>query len=141
MSERILRRNVFPATPLTAGTVFSPTQQATVGLGVRFYVTAASVAGSGADSIALCAVPPNGNPPVPLASFSGAALLSTARTMVFDFYPGQSNIGFAGVNAGTLANGPLYGVANLSVPLNWCLQITLGAGNSSTISVDAEILP
>ena len=141
MSERILRRNVFPPTALTAGTVFSVTQQATSGLGVRLYVTVSSPGGSGSDSISLCAVPPNGNPPVPMATFSGATLLSTARTLVWDFYPGASNIGFTGTNAGTLANGPLYGVANLSIPLNWCLQIVLGGGNSATISIDAEILP
>lgn len=139
---RTQRRNLVPPTALTAGTILSQVEQSTTGLGVRCYVTAAAVtSGGGADSIALCAVPPNGGPPIPLASFSANNLLSTARTNVWDFYPGQSNIGFAGTNAGTLANGPLYGVANLSVPLNWCLQITLGAGNSSTISVDVEMLP
>jgi hypothetical protein len=141
MTFRTQRRNFYPATALTAGTVTSQTEKARVGLGVRLYVTISAVAaGGGTDSIFLCALPPNGGAALPLAGFSHANLLAVAGTLVFDFYPGQSAAGFVGTGA-TLAAAAGYGSAAVSVPLQFAVQIVIGTGNAATIAIDIEILP
>jgi hypothetical protein len=141
MTFRTQRRNLYPAKALTAGVATSQTEKAQAGRGVRLYVTISAVtAAGGTDSIALCALPLNGGAAIPLVTFSHANLLAVAGTLVFDFYPGQSAIGFAG-SGSTLAAGASYGSASISLPLNWAAQITMGTGNAATIAIDAEILP
>ena len=140
MSIRIQRRNLFPSQALTAGTVTSQTENATVGKGVRLYVYVSAVtAGGGTDSLNLVALPPNGTAVV-LAGFSHANMLAAAGTLVFDFYPGQTNSGFAGANA-TIAVGANYGSIAIALPLKFAVQLTIGAANAATIAIDAEILP
>jgi hypothetical protein len=140
-SLRAQRRNLFPSTALTAGTTTSQTEKATVGRGVRLYVYVSAVtAGGGTDSISLAALPPNGSSAAVLAGFSKANMLAVQGTLVFDFYPGQSNSGFAGSGL-TLTVGTSYGSAAITLPMQWAVQIVLGAGNSATIAIDTEILP
>lgn len=139
---RAQRRNIYPSTALSAQTVTSQTEKATVGRGVRLYVyCSVPTAGGGVDSISLCALPPNGSgTPVVLAGFNKANMLAQTGTLVFDFYPGQSNSGFAGTGL-TLTVGTAYGSAAITLPMQWAVQITLGAANSATVAIDTEILP
>lgn len=140
MNLRTQRRNLYPATALSAQTVTSPSERAIVGLGVRLYVYCSAVtAGGGTDSIGLVALPPNGGTGVTLATFGKANMLSVAGTLVFDFRPGAT--GEFAASGLTFTAGAGYGAAGISLPLVWAVSITLGAGNSSTIAVDAEILP
>lgn len=140
MNFRIWRRNLYPATALSAQTVTSQTEKATVGVGVRLYVYCSAVtAGGGTDSVSLMAVPPNGGTAVTLATFSKVNMLSAAGTLVFDFRPGAT--GEFAASGLTFAAGAGYGAAGISIPLTWAVSITLGTGNSATVAVDAEILP
>jgi hypothetical protein len=139
---RAQRRNVYAATALSAQTVTSQTETMTVGQGVRFYVYgSATTQGSGTDSIALVAVPPDGNANIVLGTFSGTHLLSATAgaRLVFDFRPGETG---SEVGSGiTFAAGTSYGAMAISPPRQWAVQITLGTGNSATVAIDAEILP
>lgn len=140
MNLRIQRRNLYPAAALTAGTVTSQTELARAGLGVRLYVYCSAVtAGGGTDSVSLVALPPNGGAAVVLATFSKTNMLSAVATLVFDFRPGAT--GEFAASGLTFAAGATYGAAGISVPLQWAASLTLGAGNSATIAIDAEILP
>jgi hypothetical protein len=133
-----LRRNIIPSTAMTTGqTLTSKTEQALYGRGIRLYVTLSSVGtASGNDLLHLCAVPPGAITPVPLVGFTGAALLSTAGTFMFDFYPG------AWLPAsGLSANGCLKGAAGVELPGSWAVQLTMATGSSATVVVDAELLP
>lgn len=140
-SLRAQRRNLVPSAALTPGTTTSKTEQASVGRGVRLYVyCSAPTAGGGTDSISLVALPPNGAAAVVLATFSKANLLAQTGTLVFDFYPGQSASGFAGAGL-TLAAGAGYGSAAITLPMQWAVQLVVGALNAATVAIDAEILP
>ena len=137
---RAQRRNLYPATALTAQTVVSQTEKATVGRGVRLYVyCSVPTAGGGTDSISLCALPPNGGAAVVLAGFSKANLLAQTATLVFDFYPGETG-DYTGAGI-TFAAGATFATVALSLPLNWAVQIVLGTGNTATVAIDAEIPP
>jgi hypothetical protein len=137
MNNKSRHLNVISATALAASsTTISPTQSATWGRGIRFYITVAAVTlGGGTDSIYLCAVPPRGGVAIPLAGFSGVNALAVAGQYMIDFYPGAW-LPAAGV---TLKN--LIAVFGLELPMNWAIQIGIGAGNAATITVDAEMMP
>lgn len=136
MQNKALRRNVIPATALTAGTTTSKTENSTWGRGIRFYVTAAAVtAGGGVDAIFLCGVPPAGGNAIPIVGFAAANSLSVAGVYVADFYPG------AWLPPTIAAGGALLGAAGIELPVAWAVRIVMGAGNAATITVDAETLP
>lgn len=137
MQNKALRRNVIPSTALTAGTTTSQIETNTWGRGIRFYVTISAVtAGGGTDKLFLCGQAPAGGSLLPLAGFSAANMLASAGTFVFDFYPGAWMPG-----SGIATGGALVGAMGVELPLNWGVQLVLGAGNAATIAVDAEILP
>jgi hypothetical protein len=140
---RAQRKNLYPATALTAQAVLSQVEKATVGRGVRLYVNVSAVSGgTGTDSISLCALPPNSAAGVliPLIGFSKVGMLSlVAGTYVFDFYPGGSSV-LTNNGAAALTTGNLMGAAGVNLPMQWGVQIVLGTGNGATVSVDAEIL-
>ncbi len=136
MSNKALKRNIVPATALTASTTISQTEQAQFGRGVRLWITvAAATAAGGVDSVSLCGVPPAGGTAVPIAGFSAANALSVAGTYMADFYPG------AWLPATVAAGNKLLGAAGICLPVQWAVQIVIGAGNAATITVDAEMLP
>jgi hypothetical protein len=137
MINKTLHRNVIPATPIAAaGSITSQTEFATWGRGIRFFVTvSAATAGGGSDAIFLCAIPPAGGPAVPIAGFAAANALSAAGVYVADFYPG------AWLPPTMAAGGHLLGIAGIELPMKWAVQVVLGAGNSATIAVDAEMMP
>lgn len=141
MGLRVQRRNLYPATAITAATKTSQTEQATVGRGVRLYVYCSGpTAGGGTDSISLVAMPPNGGTGVVLATVGKANMLAQTGTLVIDFYPDQTGQGFGGTGL-TLTTGTAYAAVAISLPLQWAVQIVLGAGNTATVAIDAEILP
>ena len=146
MNPKTLHRNIIPATAVAAaGTITSQLQQATKGLGIRFYVTVAGgTAGGGVDTLFLCGVPPTltqGNPlalkaapAIPIAGFANANALSVNGVYIADFYPG------VWLPPTIAAGGALIGAAGIALPIFWAVQIVLGAGNSATITVDGEYL-
>jgi hypothetical protein len=137
MQNKALLRNIIPGTALAAAsTTTSQTAQSTYGRGIRFYITVATVtAAGGTDKLFLCGIPPAGGAAVPIVGFSGANMLAVVGTYVADFYPG------AWLPPTVAAGGVLLGAAGIEVPLNWAVQIVIGAGNAATITVDAETLP
>jgi len=139
---RAQRRNLYPATALSAQTVTSQTEKVTVGRGLRLYIyCSATTQGAGTDSISLMAAAPDGGANIQLASFSGTHMLSatSGARLVFDFYPGETgSIAPAGV---TFAAGSSYAAGAITLPMQWAVQIVLGTGNSATVAIDAEILP
>lgn len=137
MNNKSQHRNVIPATAIaTAGTLTSGVQNATYGQGIRFYITiAAAVAAGGIDAIFLCAVPPGAVTPIPITGFAAANSLAVAGTYFADFYPG------AWLPAVLAAGGKLLGAAGIQLPMKWAVQIVMGAGNSATVTVDAEMMP
>jgi hypothetical protein len=136
MQNKALRRNIIPATALTAGTTTSQSEQNTWGRGIRFYITsAAATAGGGVDTVFLCGVPPAGGNAVPVVGFAAANALSVAGVYVADFYPG------AWLPPTVAAGGVLLGAAGIELPAKWAVRIVMGAGNAATITVDAETLP
>jgi hypothetical protein len=148
VNPKTLHRNVIPATPIAAaGVLTSQVQRDTKGRGIRFYVNVAAgaVAGGGTDAIYLCGVPPSQTqgltitPPstaaVPLAGLTGANAISVPGAVVADFYPG------AWLPTPFAAGGTLIGAVGIQVPIFWAVRIVMGAGNSATITVDAELLP
>ena len=134
---RSIRRNVLAAIACAASsTTTSAAQKDWLGKGIRFYVTVASpTAGGGTDTIFLCAMPPAGGAAVPIAGFAAANALSVAGTYFADFYPG------AWLPPTVAAGGKLLGAAGIAVPLNWAVQVLIGAGNAATITIDAETIP
>jgi len=137
MNNKSRHLNVIPATALLASsTTISQTENATYETGVRLFITvAAPTLGGGTDSVYLCAVPPRGGVAIPLAGFSGVNALAVAGTYMVDFYPGAW-LPAAGV---TLKN--LLGAFGLSLPMQWAVQIGIGAANAATITVDAVVMP
>jgi hypothetical protein len=136
MLNKALRRNLIPSTALTAGTKTSQVEQSTYGRGVRFYVTLSSVSTTGStDKLFLCAQVPGTTNVIPLAGFSGASMLSTAGTWVFDFYPG------AWLPSQVASGGQSMGALGIHLPLVWAVELMLGAGSAATVVVDAEVLP
>lgn len=143
---RIQQRNVFPSQALTAagGPYFSLTHKSTVGKGVRFYVyTSAPTLSTTADTLSLCAVPPNGSAAVVIGSLSGptagGGLTGPAGTYIFDFYPGSTS-SQPPPGTGAAANFA-GGVLAISIPLLWQVKIALGTGGAVTLAIDAELLP
>lgn len=145
LQGRARQRNVFPSTACTAagGPYYSATHTTTVGKGVRLYVTSSAVTlSSTADSVSLCAVPPNGGAAVVLGSLTGPTAggnLTVAGTYVFDFYP-ASTTSQPPPGTGAAATFSM-GVLAICLPLQWQIKIALGTGGAATIAVDAEILP
>lgn len=137
MQNKAQQRNIIPATAIAlAGTFTSAVHRSTWGKGVRLFVTvAAPTDGAGVDTIFLCAVPPAGGVAVPLVGFAAASSLSVAGVYVADFYPG------AWMPATVAAGSALLGVAGIELPMQWAVQVVMGAGNAATITVDAETLP
>ena len=137
MQNKALHRNVIPATAIAAaGTLTSQTERATWGKGIRFYVTVTGGgAAGGVDTIFLCAVPPGQTVAVPLVGFAAANALSVNGVYVADFYPG------AWLPPTLAAGGVLLGAAGIELPMAWAVQIAMGAGNSATVTVDAESMP
>ena len=136
---RSKRRNLYPATALTAGTVTTQTETAKVGIGLRLYITCSAVTtGGGNDSVNICAIAPNGTT-VALLQISQTNYLAQARTGVIDLHPGVSgNLLGSGI---TVTPFGYYAAISFTLPLQWCIQLTLGTGNAATLQVDAEILP
>lgn len=137
MNNKSRHLNVIPATAIAvAGTLLSQTEKATWGKGVRLFVTvSAATAGGGVDAIFLCAVPPAGGTAIPLLGFAFANALSVAGVYVADFYPG------AWLPVTVAAGGHLLGAAGIELPMQWAVQVVMGAGNAATITVDAEMMP
>lgn len=137
MQNKALHRNVIPATALAAGTTTtSQTERATYGRGIRFYVTVSAVtAAAGTDKLFLCGISPAGGTAVPIVGFSAVNMLAVAGTYVADFYPG------AWLPPTVAAGSAMLGAAGIELPLQWAVQIVIGAGNAATITVDAETLP
>ena len=139
MSARVksLRRNVLTATAVTGGSTTTATvQKDWLGSGVRLYITVASATATGTtDTLYLCGQPPAGGAAIAMVGFSAANMLSVNGTYVADFYPG------AWLPATIASGGKLLGAAGIHVPLNWAPQVVMGAGNSATITIDAETLP
>lgn len=136
MQNKALRRNVIPATALTAGTLVSQSERNTWGSGIRFYITVtASTTTGGVDSLSLCGVPPGSTTPVPIVGFSGVSMLSVDGVYVADFYPS------AWLPPVVAAGSALLGAAGIYLPATWAVQLVLGAGSAGNIKVDAEALP
>ncbi|GEM_PF-6564931 len=145
LQSRVRQRNIFPSQALTAGggPYFSPTHTATVGKGLRLYVTTSAVTPSTApDSISLCGMPPNGGAPVVIGTLSGPTAggpLTVAGTYVFDFYPGStSSQAPPGTGSAATFGG---GVLAVSIPLQWQIKIVIGTSGAATVAIDGEILP
>jgi len=138
MQNKALRRNLLAAIIATAAqTLTSKVEENYYGRGVRLYVTIASPTATGTnDSLYLCAQVPGTATVIPLTGFIAANMLSTAGTYAFDFYPGAW-LPPAGIGAA----GQLLGTAGIHLPISWAVQAIFGAGNHSTITIDAEVLP
>jgi len=137
MQNKVQQRNVIPATAIAlAATLTSAIHTATWGKGIRFFITvAAATAGGGTDTFFLCAVPPGSTTPVLLVGFADVNSLSVAGVYVADFYPG------AWLPPAVAAGSALLGAAGIDLPLQWAVQIIMGAGNAATVTVDAVTLP
>lgn len=137
LNAKTLHRNIIPATALAASsTTISGTQNATLGTGIRLFITVSGVtAAGGTDSVFLSAVPPAGGTAIPVIGFSGVNLLAVAGTFIADFYPG------AWLPPTVAAGGKLLGAAGVMLPIKWAVQIGIGAGNAATITVDGEMFP
>ncbi len=136
MQNKSLRRNLVPATALTAGTTTSQVETDNFATGVRFYVTISGVTATGSnDSLFLCAQIPGAATIIPLSGFSAANMLCTAGTFCFDFYPRAWL-----PTSGLAASGQLLGVAGVALPMKWAVQLILGAGNAATITVNCEVM-
>lgn len=138
MNNKSRHLNLIPATAIAlAGTLVSQIEKATWGSGLRFWITVSGVtAGGGTDSIYLAGVPPNGSALVPLIGFTAVNMLSVAGTYAVDFICGEW-LPVTGLATG----GKLLGVAAIVPSMQWGVQVTMGAGNAATITVDAEMMP
>jgi len=138
MQNKALQRNVIAAVALAAGsTTFSAAHVATWGKGVRLIITVAAGATTtgGIDTVFLCGFAPGNTTPIPLVGFALASGLSVAGVYFADFYPG------AWLPPTIAAGGNLLGVAGIYLPINWSVQLVMGAGSVATVTVDAEMLP
>lgn len=138
MNNKSKHLNVMPATALAGGSVtISQTEHATYERGIRLFVTVSgAVAAAGIlDAIFLCAVPPKGGAAIPLVGFALANAFGVNGVYCADFYPG------AWLPDTLAAGGNLLGAAGIELPLDWAVQIAMGAGNSATIAVDAVVMP
>ena len=140
---RVQRRNLLPPTAISAATVVSQTENASVGRGLRLYIYCTNVTqGAGTDSVTLMAVPPDGGLPIAMAGITGSRILSTTGGMRYciDFYPGQPQPGYAATGV-TVAAAATYATVCLTIPLKYCVQVVLGTGDSATVAIDSEVLP
>jgi hypothetical protein len=143
MQNKSLHRNIIPVTAIAvAGTLISQVETATWGKGIRLYITVTgATTGGGTDALFLCGVVPGtaltSNPViVPIVGFAVVNGLSVNGVYVADFYPGAWLPAAAGA-----VGGALLGAVGIYLPMNWAIEIRLGAGNVATIRVDGELLP